>query len=114
MTQAEFEKPLGELTKQWPNVYSTARVSLIWREVKDLDGAWWSKTVDYFVGYLRQPPLMPEILDQVSAERERLRVVQKKRERDEAERFFTDLSTSVNSSEICQGIISNIKKMGAL
>jgi hypothetical protein len=54
------------------SVYSEERAKLIWRAVESLSSAWWEKTVDEFIAYCRQAPLMDQIREKVSEERERI------------------------------------------
>lgn len=58
--------------------YNKDRGDLIWREVQQLSDEWMVRTVDLFIGEYERPPLMPQFREQISKERERLWVIEKK------------------------------------
>lgn len=73
MTQAEFAAQMTRLVANFgKSAYSDERARLIWRAVEPLSAAWWTKTVDDFIAYARQAPLMDQIRERVAEERERI------------------------------------------
>lgn len=90
MTEPEFQTHMNRLVVQFgKGAYSQERVTLFWRELQSLSGEWWGRTVDSFLGECRQAPLMPEVREAASRERERIRQIQKQQESREAERFMS-------------------------
>jgi hypothetical protein len=89
MTLPEFQKHMDRLANQWRNTYAQDRVTRIWNEVQSLPGGWWERAVDEFLDDSRQAPLMSQIRESASRERERLRASQKQKESNEAEKFMS-------------------------
>lgn len=88
MTESFFQMQLRRLTTNWPNTYNSERSALLWREVKDFSDEWFARLVDRFIGELRQPPLMPEFREAISAERERNWSREKAQHARDAKEFF--------------------------
>lgn len=113
MTFQEFQPGMQRLTKTWERVYSEERVRIIFEAVRDLNSSWWSKTVDGFIGYSRQAPLMPEIMERVSEERERLREIQKRQESADSKHAMQSLYSNEDIKSICKQIRERIEgRMG--
>jgi len=88
MQPSEFKSHMDRLAEQFKNTYSQARVELIWREVRDFDAYWWGRLVDKLLGECRHSPLLPEIREAMSIERERSWSRQKQHNAQEAREFF--------------------------
>lgn len=79
MTEQEFTIQMNRLAETFgKSAYSSERVKLIWSAVRDFSQQWWGSTVNYFIGYQKQAPLMSEIGEAVGKERERIWNQQKK------------------------------------
>jgi hypothetical protein len=85
--------------------YKDERIKIIWKELEEFSNQWLTKTIDYFIGNLRQPPLMAEFRDEISKERERLYQIKKKEQSKEAKEFM-----SAYSGEDIQTICGQIVK----
>jgi hypothetical protein len=78
VTEIEFSQQLNRLQETFgKSAYGTERVKLIWKEVKDLAPDWFASVVGGFIGTLRQAPLLPDISERASQERERLWRIEK-------------------------------------
>lgn len=71
MTENEFKTELARLMTQWPNVYSSDRVKVLWRAVEALPAGVFSQAVDGWIGGMRHAPLLPEMSEITSRHRER-------------------------------------------
>ena len=72
MTTIHFQSEIERLVKVFGDkAYPKERTKLIWDQVKYLSDEWMTNTVNYFIGYLRTPPLMAEFGEQVSRQREK-------------------------------------------
>lgn len=72
MEQAEFQTQVKRLQNQFgQTAYSTERCKVVWEEVKNLSAAQFARIVDRCLGEFRQPPLLPELREMISKERER-------------------------------------------
>lgn len=78
---------MGRLERQFGK-FGTERCTLLWREVSEFSNEWFSQVIDEFIGTLRQMPLLTEFRDQISLERERLRRIEKAKERQDARDFW--------------------------
>lgn len=103
MTEQQFAFQMNRLAKAFPNAYSDERIRLVWREIGSLEGSWLEKTVDRFIGEFRHAPLMPEFREAAAIERERVREIQKREEKQGAEAFMSALSES-ETRGICEQI----------
>lgn len=93
ISETHFKHQMNRLADTFgANQYKTERVQVIWKAVKDLSDAWLTKTVDYFVGYFRQAPLMQEFEEEISKERERLYRLERETEEREAKQFMSHYS----------------------
>jgi hypothetical protein len=113
MTQREFETNMNRMREEWKNVYGTERCKLIWKEVKDFDGMWWERTVDQLIGDFLKPPMLPEIREKASIERERVYRTNKERQRREAEGFYNSVATepSEDFRKLMRNLTAKIKEM---
>lgn len=102
MNRTHFEREMNRLVDTYGSKsYPETRVNLIWREVKDFPDHWMTRTVDSFIKYQRQAPMMSEFNEEMSKERERnhdsLKAVHKQ-----------EINELMHSNEIvrtfCQGI----------
>jgi hypothetical protein len=110
MTHEVFSNHMNRLCTQFgKTAYSTERAALIWREVQHLDGAWWGKTVDRLLGECRQPPLLPEIREFISREREKTWMGEKKQGAEDAQNFFKTKFLPEDKKVICQTIIDRLR-----
>jgi hypothetical protein len=108
MSPGEFQHHMSRLANQFKQAYGDERVSLILREVGTLSGEWWARTVDQFIGYCRQAPLMPEIAEAASRERERLRQIEKRQEANDAKAFMRGAVGPDEIRVISQGILKRL------
>jgi hypothetical protein len=88
--------------------YSDERVKVIWKEVKDLNGKWFSRVVDRFIGEERQAPLMPQFREEIAIERERLWKIEKEVHAKDAKEFFRSVYHPDDERMICQKIVERI------
>lgn len=89
MTADEFKRQTDRLIATYgPAAYSEERVTLIWREVGQLDADWLRRTVDFLIGSERQAPLVQAFSEAATRERERAWKQEREREREDARRFF--------------------------
>lgn len=71
MTFGEFKAEMNRLVEQYgERSYSKARIELVWREVKSLEGVTWKKVCDALIGSCEFAPLIPKIQETVSLIRE--------------------------------------------
>jgi hypothetical protein len=90
MTFQEFQVQLNRLAQQFgKNAYGDERAKLIWREVNTMSAAWWERFVDKAIGYSMTPPLLPQIQESLSLERERTRERERAQEKQDAEDFWS-------------------------
>ncbi len=72
MTYDQYFEQMNRLVSQFgKGAYSTERSAVIWREVQHQSPEWWERTVNKFLGECRQAPLLPEIREALSRDRER-------------------------------------------
>lgn len=108
MNLNEFEKQMNRLTGTFGKAaYSEERVKLIWAAVRYSEPGWWASAVDELIGSSRTPPLMPEIRDAMTKERERSWAAEKRTNTRDAKEFMSFLA-SEDIALICQGIRQRI------
>lgn len=73
--------------------YGDDRVKLIWREVMQFSDKWFEGIIDELIGVSKYAPLLPEIREFASKERERLRAIAKREEANDAKEFFSSYGT---------------------
>lgn len=79
MTEKTFMTQMQRLADCFgAKYYIEDRRRLIWKRVQDLSDEWMVRTIDGFVGYSRQAPLLAEFEEQVSKETDRLWELQKR------------------------------------
>jgi len=72
MNHAEFQTHMVRLASTFGKAaYSDERIKLIFKAVERFSAAWWESAVDSMIAYSRQAPLMTEIGELISRERER-------------------------------------------
>jgi ribosomal protein S27E len=109
MTPQFFEQAMKRMVDNFGKAaYSQERVQLIWREVKDLDSGWFTRTIDSFIGDCRQAPLLPEFRNAVASERERLWRIEKSKDTREAESFMSSSFPKDDLRNIVQQIITRM------
>lgn len=108
MTPAEFDKQISRLESRWKGVYVDEVKRVIWREISSLSGSWFAQTVDNFLVTLRQAPLMPEIGEAVSRERERQWALEKKQHEEDAKAFWNGTYHPDEVKAVCQVIKDRI------
>lgn len=111
MTAQEFQRQIGRLVETYgKEAYATERCKLIWREVRDFDAAWWEQTVDHFIGDCRFPPLMPEIREKASFERERIYRTEKAAYRKQADaRYEAGVTMAESNPDQIRRIMAMIR-----
>lgn len=93
MTFEQFLSSFNQLVEQFgKNQYSPGRVKLIYQEVANLPESSWARICQTLLGECRMAPLLPEIREHASRERERLAQMQKVEHRRDAEEFWTALN----------------------
>lgn len=101
-----FKGQMNRLTETFGNMhYKEERIKLIWKEVQDLSSTWMIKSVDEFIGNLRQAPLMTEFREQIAKERERLHDIKKREHQQEAKEF-----TAAFEGEDFKTVLGQIKR----
>lgn len=109
MTSHEFNTQINRLKDCFTDrSYSDERMKVIWREVQDLDGKWFAKVVDRFIGECRQAPLMTEFREEIAKERERLWELQKKHNAKDAKDFMSGIYQPDDIKTICQYIVKRV------
>lgn len=106
MTWGEFSSQFRRLESRWKNVYVEEVLKLFWREVKDFDARWLSKTIDNMIMSCRHAPLMPEFGPFISEERDRRWRTEKGQNEQDSKRFW---DTTFGDEEI-KSISGSIKK----
>jgi hypothetical protein len=110
MQWGEFTQQMNRIASTYgKNTYGDERVQIIWREVKDFSSEWMIKTVDRFIGELRQAPLMPEFREEIAKEREKLWYIEKKQRQRDAKDFFDGIYAPDDKRTICQFIQKRLR-----
>lgn len=110
MTQQEFQTQVMRLIETFgKQAYGTERVALIWREVRDFSGQWWSRAVDQFIGDCRQAPLLKEIRELAAMERERITQLEKRRHSRESEAAYRGIIQDEEIKHICKFILKRME-----
>jgi len=105
MTFEQFLTHFNALVEQFgKSQYSPARVKLIYQEVATLPEYAWAKICQTLLGESRMAPMLPEIREHVSRERERIHAREKLEHKRESEDTWRALT-----SEEAQFIFGNIK-----
>lgn len=90
MTEQQFAVQLNRLSSAFgKNIYSDERSRLIWREVNTMSAAWWERFVDKAIGDSTHAPLLPQIRESLSLERERTRERERAQEKQDADDFWS-------------------------
>ena len=109
MDKQEFVTQIDRLKNTYGDKqYPEERVKVIWSEVKDRASAWLERQVSHWIASSRMAPLLPEIRDAMSLEREHMHSKDKQRYSREARETFT-LWASGESGVIFQTIIKRIQ-----
>jgi hypothetical protein len=110
MNQSHYDREMDRLRDVFGDrAYSGERVIVIWKEVKDLSDAWFSKTIDRFIGEFRHAPLMPEFRDAISLEREKVHSYERQKNKTESERAMHQLFDGNHISTICKTIVGRVQ-----
>jgi hypothetical protein len=105
MTFADFQEHMARLVAQFGSqAYSTERLKLFYRELQGTDVRVWERVVDTLLGEARYAPMLPEIREHVSRERERIHA----REKLEHKRDSEDTWRALTSEE-AQFLFGNMK-----
>lgn len=89
MNLNHFQTQINRLAETYGGQhYKRERIELIWREVGSFPDSWLTRTVDRFIGELRQPPLVSEFREEASKERERSWSREKDQHARDAQHFF--------------------------
>jgi hypothetical protein len=110
VTRPHFQNQMGRLSERWRGVYVPSLVEIIWREASQLSNEWFTRTVDDLIGCCRQAPLMPELRERISIERERLWQQEKKQNAKDARDFWAGTLMPEESRIICQAITARIER----
>ncbi len=93
MTFDQFSQHMTRLVNQFgSNSYSSERLKIFFRELHGVDVRVWERVVDTLLAESRFAPMLSDIREQVSKERERLAQMQKVEHRRDAEEFWTALN----------------------
>lgn len=93
MTNKTFTEQMQRIADTFGNqMYSKDRLALIWKEVQEFEDNWFVRVCDQLIGECRIPPLLPEFRENISKERERLYLLEKRNNRKEAEDFMTSFT----------------------
>lgn len=110
MTEQEFNTQVQRLVNNFgKQAYSPERALLLWREVNDFSGRWFSNTVDKFIGELKHAPLLPEFREEISKERERLWNQEKDNHKKEVSDFWEGTFHTDEVKSICEKIRRRLK-----
>lgn len=105
MNRQLFQRQMERLAETFGAAhYRHERIEIIWREVKDLPDAWFTKTVDKFIGECATAPLMPKFREEIANERERNWNSVKEQERKETQQFLRDSYSNEEKQTICEMI----------
>lgn len=109
MDERHFRDQVGRLAETFgANHYKPERIKLMWREVKEFDGRWFTGLVDEFIGESRHPPLLPEFREKITIERERLWKTEKQVHEKEAKSFYERCFPIEEVRQVCKTIIDRI------
>lgn len=110
MNKNSFQQQISRLVETFgANHYKPERINLIWGEIQDLSDWWMAKTMDRFIGELRQPPLMVEFREEISKERERLWKIEKAKNEKDAKDFYSGTYAPEDKKTICQMISKRLQ-----
>lgn len=71
MTQFEFTHNFTRLINTFgARAFPEERTKLIWKQICDMDTAWFSKLCDRIIGDMRQPPMVPDFREAAYKERQ--------------------------------------------
>lgn len=105
MTLVEFRTQLQRLTSQFGQTnYSEERVRLIFQEVSSLEVGQWKNIVDRLIAESRFPPLLPDIREAMSLEREKKWRHEKAQHQKDAEEFFVSAISNDEKTIMAQTI----------
>lgn len=109
MTEPEFQSNMMRLINQFGKAaYPAERSQIIWSTVRYLPGDWWRRSVDKWIGECRQAPLMPEIREEMSSERERDWSNEKRENARQATQAMRSMFGPEDTAMLCKGIRERI------
>lgn len=88
--------------------YPDDRAKVIWDEVKFLNNDWLKKTVDKFIGELRQAPLLIEFREAASRERNLRHAVDKGEYSQGAQEFFSGSMHPEETKSLFAAVVSRL------
>lgn len=88
--------------------YSEERIKLFYNEVSSLDAASWRAIVDRFIAEFRHAPILPEIREAISLEREKRWATEKRQHQKDAEDFFHTRYSNGEKGHIAETIKNRI------
>jgi len=93
MTWAEFSEQMARLVAQFGKTsYSDERLKLLYRELRGTNPRVWERVVDILLGEARYAPMLPDIREHLSRERERLHAIEKAQHSQDAQGFWQAVS----------------------
>jgi len=110
MNHGEFSMQMSRLVANFGDRnYSDERIKLFWREAEPLDITMWKRIVEKFIAECRYAPLLPELREAISVEREYQHEVNKRKYRQEAEEFMWGKLADDEISFAVSGIVKRMK-----
>lgn len=105
MTKDDFVKQMNRLASVFgAQPYAEERRNLIWKEVNALTSVSFARVVDNLIGSHRQAPLLPEIREEASREREVMWHLEKKQHAQDAKEAMRTLFSSDDIKFFCKTI----------
>lgn len=106
MTEHEFIAQMDRLASTYgKHAYPEERTAQIWAEVQHFDASWFEQAVGKLIGDFRHAPMLSDIREFASRERERLREVEKRTEKNETVRALRGAFSTSDIGMIMQTMI---------
>ena len=87
MRENEFQSQIERIERQFGK-YGTERCAILWREVKDFSGEWFSRVVDGLIAGSRQIPIPADFYEEIAKERDRRWKAEKEAHAKDAKDFY--------------------------
>lgn len=108
MNENEFKVEIDRLKNVYGDKsYTTERLKIMWRQVKDFRADWFKKVIDELIGTCRLPPLMTELAEHVARERERVWKIEKEVNAQDAKEFMAGSRFSTEEQKHMFAMIRN-------
>jgi len=106
MNQVEFDNQINRLRDCFGDrAYSDERAKLIWNSCQSFDTQWFRRLVDGMISTEKHAPLPAAFYDAASQERERLYLLEKEQQKNDAQNFYSSYG-----AEDLAGLCREIKR----